>query len=187
MSLRTVGVRLTADVSQYVANMHRAGQSTKGFAQQLDKQAAAGKLDAVADSAGIAGIALGGAAAYATKQFMDFDKQMSAVKAATHGSAAEMDQLAARRRVAGQLAQLVGAVGDEGCRQRAVAVQRSGRPALLDELEGHLCAARDLLGELPGGLLDEGGEGVVQRAVVHARRVRRGYATSSRAHAGLQS
>jgi len=69
----------------------------------------------------------------------------------------------------------------------AQVVMGSGRPALLDELEGHLCAARDLLGELPGGLLHERGQGVVQRAVVHALRVLRRGARSSRAHADLQS
>lgn len=93
MALRTVGVRLTAEVGQYVANMKRAGESTKSFAQGLDKQAATGKLDAIADRAGIAGIALGGAAAYAVSKFAEFDKQMSAVKAATHASGAEMDKL----------------------------------------------------------------------------------------------
>ena len=44
---------------------------------------------------------------------------------------------------------------------------------MLDQLEGDLGAAGDLLGELPRGLLDKGGERVVERAVVHARRLPR--------------
>ena len=56
---------------------------------------------------------------------------------------------------------------------------------MLDQLEGHLGTAGDLLGELPRGLLDEGSEGVVQGAVVHAAVVRPSRAASSRAHARL--
>ena len=41
------------------------------------------------------------------------------------------------------------------------------------ELERDLGAAGHLLGELPGGLLHEGRERVVQRAVVHAPPIRR--------------
>ena len=58
---------------------------------------------------------------------------------------------------------------------------------MLDQLERDLGAARDLLGQLPGGLLHEGGEGVVQRAVVHAPRVQRPGRGSFRAQASLQS
>lgn len=86
MSLRTVGIRLTADVSAYMTNMRRAGAATKDFAGQLDKAAKGGHLDAVADRAGVAGIALAGMAGYAVKAAADFDKSMSAVKAATNDS-----------------------------------------------------------------------------------------------------
>jgi TP901 family phage tail tape measure protein len=93
MALRTVGVKLVADVTQYVANMKRAEQSTQSFSEGLGQKAAAGKLDAIADRAGLAGIAVGAGIGLAVKAAMDFDKQMSAVKAATHASTAEMDKL----------------------------------------------------------------------------------------------
>ena len=64
-----------------------------------------------------------------------------------------------------------------------VAVQGRGGPGVrahLHQLERDLGPAGDLVGELPGGFLDEGGERVVQRAVVHEPRVRRGRRRSSR-------
>lgn len=93
MALRTVGVRLTADVSAYMSNMKRAGMATKDFAGQLDKGAKAGNLDKVADRAGVAGIALGAMAGYAIKAAADFDKAMSGVSAATHASAKDISAL----------------------------------------------------------------------------------------------
>jgi TP901 family phage tail tape measure protein len=93
VSLRTVGVKLTADVSQYMSNLKRAGAATKDFGGQLDKSAKAGNLDHVADRAGVVGIALGGMAGYAIKAAADFDKSMSAVKAATHAGAGDIDAL----------------------------------------------------------------------------------------------
>ena len=54
--------------------------------------------------------------------------------------------------------------------------------AHLHQLERDLGAAGDLVGELPGGLFDEGGERIVQRAVVHALPVRRSGRRSSRQH-----
>lgn len=93
MALRTVGVRLTADVLDYQRKLRAAGQSTKDFVGEMDKAAQAGRLDTVADSVGMVGLGLVGMAGYAVKSAMDFEKSMSAVSAATHGSAAEMDQL----------------------------------------------------------------------------------------------
>lgn len=91
--MRTIGVKLMADVSGYVSNMRTASASTRGFVGDLDKAARAGKLEAVADRAGVMGIALGGAFAYAVGAAAKFDKQMSAVSAATHASAKDMDLL----------------------------------------------------------------------------------------------
>jgi TP901 family phage tail tape measure protein len=93
VALRTVGVRMMADVSNYVANMGRAEKSTKSFSEGLGQKAAAGKLDAIADRAGIVGLGVAAGFGMAVKAAMDFDKQMSAVKAATHASAAEMESL----------------------------------------------------------------------------------------------
>jgi TP901 family phage tail tape measure protein len=93
MALRTVGVRLTADVSQYMSNLKRAGAATKDFAGGMDKAAKAGNLDAVADRAGVAGLALAGMAGYAIKSAADFDKAMSGVKAATHAGTQDIAAL----------------------------------------------------------------------------------------------
>ena len=75
---------------------------------------------------------------------------------------------------------------DEVRRQRAVAVQRAVAAPAAHDLEGDLGAVRGLGGELPGRLLDEGGQGAVELAVVHGRAVRRGPALSCRAHGALQ-
>lgn len=101
MALRTVGVRLTAEVSSYVSNMRRATGTTKDFHQSLSQKAAAGHLDAIADRAGVMGIGLAAGFGMAVKSAADFDKQMSAVKAATHASTAEMDKLRAAALKAG--------------------------------------------------------------------------------------
>ena len=63
---------------------------------------------------------------------------------------------------------------DEVRRQRAVAVQRAVAAPAAHDLEGDLGAVGGLGGELPGGLLDEGGQGAMELAVVHGRAVRRG-------------
>jgi TP901 family phage tail tape measure protein len=93
MALRTIGVKLTADVSQYMSSLARAGAATKDFAGKLDQSAKGGHLDKVADSAGVAGIALAGMAGYAIKAAADFDKAMSGVSAATHASAKDISAL----------------------------------------------------------------------------------------------
>ena len=64
--------------------------------------------------------------------------------------------------------------------QRPVAVQRRARRArrCSTSSNGHLGARGDLLGELPGGLLDEGRERVVQRALCMSAAVRRGACTT---------
>lgn len=102
MALRTVGVRLTADVSNYTANIGKAAQTTKSFSQQLNEQAGAGKLDAAADAAGRMGLGLAVGFGYAVKAAADFDKQMSAVSAATHASSGELGQLRAAALQAGK-------------------------------------------------------------------------------------
>jgi hypothetical protein len=93
VALRTVGVKLTADISQYTSALSRAGAATKDFTGKLDQTAKAGKLDKVADTAGVAGIALVGMAGYAIKAAADFDKAMSGVQAATHAGANEIGAL----------------------------------------------------------------------------------------------
>lgn len=102
MTLRTVGVRLTAEIGEYQSKLRAAAQTTKDFKGELDKAAKSGKLDKVADSAAIAGTGLLGLAAVAIKSAADFDKAMSAVSAATHAPKAEIDQLRAAALKAGK-------------------------------------------------------------------------------------
>lgn len=101
MALRTVGVKLTAEVSGYLAGLKQAGQATRGLVGEMDKAAKAGHLDQVADSAAVAGVGLLGLAGVATKFSMDFEKQMSAVGAATHATAGDLERLRAAALQAG--------------------------------------------------------------------------------------
>lgn len=91
--MRTVGVKLVADVSGYMSGIKRAGAATSDFAGQLDKAAKGGQLDQVADKAAVAGLGIAGMAGYAVKAAADFEKSMSGVQAATHASAGEIDAL----------------------------------------------------------------------------------------------
>lgn len=93
MALRTVGVKLTADVSQYMSALTRAGAATKDFSKGLDQAASKGHLDKVADTAGVAGIALVGMAGYAIKAAADFDKAMSGVSVGVQDAAGNMGAL----------------------------------------------------------------------------------------------
>lgn len=93
MALRTVGVRLQAEVSGYTARLQQAGRATRDFASELDKAARAGRLDAVADQAGRVGLALVGVAGYAVGMAARFDAAMSSVQAATHASSTELEML----------------------------------------------------------------------------------------------
>ncbi|WP_346536939.1 phage tail tape measure protein [Micromonospora sp. DPT] len=93
MALRTVGVRLTAENTQFLASVRQSGAAIKGLAVEMDKAAKAGHLDRVADSATVMGAGLLGAAGMAAKFAADFEKQMSAVQAATKASSADMERL----------------------------------------------------------------------------------------------
>lgn len=90
---RTVSVKLMADASQYKRELLGAAKSTREFSGGMEKAARAGKLDMVTQQAAGLGLGLVGVAGAVTKMAMDFDKQMSAVQAATHASGKEMDRL----------------------------------------------------------------------------------------------
>jgi TP901 family phage tail tape measure protein len=100
--VRTVGVKLTADTTGYISGLARASAATKDFTGQIDKASKTGKLDKVADSALKLGVV--GAAAFIgiVKSAADFDKQMSAVSAATHASTQDMALLRAAALQAGK-------------------------------------------------------------------------------------
>lgn len=101
MALRTVGVKLQADVAGYMASMRQAGTATRGLVGEMDRAAKAGHLDAVASQAAGMGVGLIGAAGMAVKFAADFDKQMSSVSAATNASAADMERMRAAALQAG--------------------------------------------------------------------------------------
>jgi len=92
---RTVRVRLEAVTSQYTAAMARAGQSTTNFAKGVTGNVgkAARSLEAVSTEATIAGGALIGIGVASVAASTRFDKQMSAVQAATKSSVATMERL----------------------------------------------------------------------------------------------
>src|ERR1044071_8367636 len=102
MALRTVGVRLTAEIGEYQSRLKAAGQSTRDFKAELDKAAKKGSLDRVADTAGVVGLGLAGMAAVAIKSAADFDKALSSVRSATHAPASELNQLRAAALQAGK-------------------------------------------------------------------------------------
>lgn len=93
MALRTVGVRLAAEVSGYVNSMRQAGKSTRDFVGELDQSARAGQLDAVADQAGRMGLGMVAAFGVAVGAAAKFDKQMSEVAAVSNATGAELEQL----------------------------------------------------------------------------------------------
>jgi TP901 family phage tail tape measure protein len=100
--VRTIGVKLTADTTGYISGLQRASAATKDFTGQMDQASKAGKLDRVADQAtrfGLVGVAAFG---LVVKAAADFDKQMSAVSAATHASSGDMDKLRAAALQAGK-------------------------------------------------------------------------------------
>lgn len=139
MALRSVGVKLTADVSQYMSNLKRAGAATKDFAGEFDKAAKAGHLDAVADRAAVLGVGLAGVAAGAIKLRADFDRAMSGVAAATHASAGEMKQLQAAALEAGKNSQFSATQAASGITE----LSKAG-VATSDILNGGLKGALDL-------------------------------------------
>src|ERR687897_2759277 len=106
MADRSVSVRLQAIVAPYVLGMQKAGAATTAFARSTDAQLAKttantsklgqttgllpGKFGALASVGGAAFAGLGLAVVGSIKTFADFDKQMSAVAAATGATDKEL-------------------------------------------------------------------------------------------------
>lgn len=91
--MRTVSVKLLADIGGYTTNMRKAAAETRSLSKEIDGAAKGGRLDEVTNAATGLGIGLVGVAAVAVKFSMAFEKQMSGVKAATHASTSEIDAL----------------------------------------------------------------------------------------------
>lgn len=101
MADRTVAVRLRAEISDYLGGMRTAGRAAGQLREELGQLDRA-QIDDITTAAGGVGLALVGAAGYAVKMGMDFDKAMSGVSAATHAGAADMAQLRQAALDAGQ-------------------------------------------------------------------------------------
>lgn len=95
MADRTTKVRLTAEISNYVAGMERAAKATReltdGSAAKLAQTREA--LNQVGTAALAIGAVAAAGVAIAVKKFADFDEAMSNVKAATQETAGNMDLL----------------------------------------------------------------------------------------------
>jgi TP901 family phage tail tape measure protein len=83
----------TSSLSTFTTKMKSAQVSVASFHKEMANQASSGKLDGLADKAGMMGIGLAAGFGAAIKAAADFDKQMSAVSAATHANAQDMDAL----------------------------------------------------------------------------------------------
>lgn len=83
---RTVSIKLLADVGGYMSGMGRAAVATREFSGELNKAASGGKAEQITRATAAIGIGMLGVAGAAIKFSMDFDKSMSAVKAATNDS-----------------------------------------------------------------------------------------------------
>lgn len=95
MADRSVVVRLRAEAGSYLATMGAAGASTRKLAADLAMASAAGKKGTaeLAHGAGLTGVAMLGMAGFAVKAFADFDASMSRVKANSHATSGEFNQL----------------------------------------------------------------------------------------------
>ena len=93
MALRTVGVRLVAEISGYRNQLRAAAISTKEFTSGLDTAAKAGKLDKLADQAGRMGLGMVAAFGIAVGAAARFDKQMSEVAAVSNATGGELNKL----------------------------------------------------------------------------------------------
>ncbi|MCS5715115.1 phage tail tape measure protein [Herbiconiux sp. CPCC 205716] len=95
MADRVVKVTLSAQVSNYLAAMEQARKKTVDFADSANKEIGKSSTSIRELSGGMLaiGAAAGAGVALAVKKFADFDQQLSAVKAATHESAENMDLL----------------------------------------------------------------------------------------------
>lgn len=104
MADRSLKVKLEATVDGFVAGIRKAEAATKDFAKNSTKGIDLTSKQWQAGGKALlgAGTVMGAGILYATKQFADFDQQMSAVSAALDGSPAQMKAVTAAVREAGK-------------------------------------------------------------------------------------
>lgn len=100
--MRTVAVRLVAEVGKYKQGMTEAANSTKALTGEMAKAAKAGKLDHLADQAGRLGLGFVAAVGLIANAAAKFEQQMSKVRSVTNGTAADMGKLSAAALKAGK-------------------------------------------------------------------------------------
>lgn len=155
MADRTVVVRLRAEVNDFRSKMDQAARSALAVSdaavrgsqksaaalsqQQKNAKSSADAWEGLKTTATVAGGAMVAGFALAAKATMDFDKQMSAVKAATQATAGEMDKLRAAAMEAGartQYSATEAAAGIENLSKAGISTA--------DILDGALNGALDL-------------------------------------------
>ena len=94
MAEKVVSVRLRAEVAGFTAGMRKAKASVDDLTKADVPKAAKGYKD-LADKAAVAGAAMAVGLGLAVKRFADFDKAMSAVKANSGATGAELERLRA--------------------------------------------------------------------------------------------
>lgn len=100
--MRTVAVRLIAEVGKYKQGMTEATNSTRALVGEMDKAAKAGKLDHLADQAGRLGLGFVAAVGLIANAAAKFEQQMSKVRAVSNGTAKDMEKLSAAALKAGK-------------------------------------------------------------------------------------
>ena len=146
--MRTVSVKLMADATQFRRSVQGASNDVKGLTHELQAADKKGNLDKLTGAATGLGLGLVGAAGMAVKFSMDFEKQMSSVKAATHASSAEIDALRQASLKAGKDTQFSATEAAKGVEELAKAGVSTA-----DILGGGLKGALDLAA---AGQLDVG-------------------------------
>jgi TP901 family phage tail tape measure protein len=94
-AVRTISVALEMKLAGFTSGLRKAKQEVKGFGDDLASQAKKNKghWDTVGNTLGGVGLAAAAGVGLAVKKFADFDKAMSNVKAATHETAGNMEEL----------------------------------------------------------------------------------------------
>jgi TP901 family phage tail tape measure protein len=95
MAVRTVSVKLVAEVANYIQGTRQAAAATKDLGSQITREAQANRQAWAEVGRGLLafGATVGVGLGIAVKRFADFDQAMSAVQAATHETTANMKLL----------------------------------------------------------------------------------------------
>ena len=98
MADTSVRVVLSANASQYIAEMVKAGEATAQVAKASDKAGDSKGFPALTNAAKAAGVVVGASAGMMIKSWMDFDQQMSAVAATGDEAKGALTELSAAAR-----------------------------------------------------------------------------------------